>query len=449
MTVDTVHPDYNSAYKRWKLIRAIINNEAKHLIRTPDADDPVRSEQYKSDAILTNFTNLTKVGLTGLVFRQPPEIELPLEIDYLYDNINGGGINIYQFSQHLIGELLQLGRYGLLVDYHNDGQRAYIKPYNAEHIVNWKTKTVNGNCVLSLVVLKETVLKDSDDIFSQDMVVQYRALILTEENIYIQAIYDDNLNEVGMIIPADYNNKPFDKIPFIFVGSENNDWVVDYQPLYDLAVLNLGHYRNSADYEESVFICGQPYLVVNVGETSEEEFKEANPGGIKFGSRRALTLAAGGNASLLQANSNQLVAQAMNEKLAQAASIGARLIEAAGGRETAEAAKIRYGSQHSALYTLTSNASWAVEEALKLACLFMGANVEQVEYELNDQFYDETADPNLIAQEIMLLDRGVVSAEEIRANLKDAGVKLLDDTNLSALAEEINPLDGASDGIEE
>ena len=28
--------------------------------------------------------------------------------------------------------------------------------------------------------------------------------------------------------------------------------------MYDLAVLNIAHYRNSADYEESCFVTGQP-----------------------------------------------------------------------------------------------------------------------------------------------------------------------------------------------
>ncbi len=217
---------------------------------------------------------------------------------------------------------------------------------------------------------------------------------------------------------TDFNGKHLNRIPFIFLGSENNDPCVDYQPLYDLAIVNLGHYRNSADYEESIFICGQPYPVIDIAEQSKEDFDNANPGGVLYGSRKGLVLS-GGSASLLQANANQLVAQAMKEKLEQAAAIGARLISPSGGRETAEAAKIRYGSQHSALYTLTSNVSDAIEDALELICMFMGVHPESIEYYLNDEFYDEIADANLVAQQIMLLDKGIMTATEIR----DYGVR--------------------------
>lgn len=412
--VSTQHPEYRQAAPRWGLIRAIVNNRARDYIRTPDKDDPIRSKQYKDDAILTNFTALTLVGLTGLVFRKDLQVEIPEQITYAYENVTGTGLNIDQLAQFSVMEILQTGRLGYLIDYTNDGKVSHIKPYSAENIINWKTKTVNGNTVLSLVVLTEQIIDDSDDIFSQDSTIQYRVLLLDDANIYTQIIVNKDFETVSATIPTDFNGVPFGYIPFIFAGSENNDWDVDHEPLYDLAVVNLGHYRNSADYEESIFICGQPFPVVVVGEASQEEFMQANPAGFMFGSRKGLVLANGGNATLMQANPNQLVAQAMKEKLEQAAAIGARLISPAGGRETAEAAKIRYGSQHSALYTIVKNVEQSIEKALRIMCAFMGADPEMVEFELNEEFYEESADPNLIAQQLMMLDKGVMSAEEVR-----------------------------------
>lgn len=420
MPVNDTHPEYRQAEPRYKLIRAIINNEAQSYIRTPDINDPARSAQYKEDAILTNFTKLTCEGLTGLVFRKELELQLPAELQYLEKDATGAGINIYQFAQHSVYEVLQTGRYGYLVDYHNSGGKAYIKPYAAETIINWKAAEYNGVVQPWLIVLKEEKILDDDDIFCQESEEQYRVLLLVG-GVYSQLIYDKDLQNISTFTPTDFNGNPFPYIPFVFVGSENNDACVDSQPLYDLAILSLGHYRNSADYEESIFICGQPYLWVNVGEASSDDFKTANPSGVDYGSRKVLVLANGGSANLLQANPNQLVAQAMNEKLEQAAKIGARLIEASGGRETAEAAKIRYGSQHSALYTLTSNISWGIGKALEVVCQFMGANIKQVEFKLNDQFYDDMADANLLAQQIMLLDRGVISADDIRAYGRKTG----------------------------
>lgn len=441
MSVDTVHPDYEKAIDRYKLIRAIINNDAKNYIRAPEIEngcfESQRNIQYRDDAILTNFTALTADGLTGLVFRKEPKIKLPEKIRYLEDDVTGTGINIYQFSQQMVYETLQLGRYGLLVDYFNTGSRAYIKPYIAESIINWKTRSVDGVVKLSLAVLVESYLIDEDDIFSQAKAVQYRVIMLNEKNLYVQQIWreqtdSNNKKFWGPIVSydvVDYNNNRFNFLPLNFIGSVNNDWEVDKSPLYDLAVLNLGHYRNSADFEESIFLNGQPYLVIGKGENvSQEEFLEANPGGIAYGSRRALILNKS-DVQLLQANPNQLVAQAMKDKLEQAARVGARLVEAAGGRETAEAARIRYGSQHSVLYTLASNAEWAMKSALITLCMFMGADPLEIEFELNKEYFEDTADANLITTQIALMQNGVISKNDIRDYGRKTGFISSDRTN--------------------
>jgi len=428
MSVLTQHPDYTTATQRWHLIRSICNSHATEFIRTPDVNDPVRTSQYKESGVLTNFTNLTKVGLTGLVFRKDPMIVLPTQLDYLNNNLTGTGINIYQFSQHAIGELLEMGRYGFMVD-KDEGGKTFIRPYIAENIRNWKTKNINGECVLSLLVLQEYTFSE-ENMFSQDFVKRYRVLYLDEQNIYRQEVYsysdryalNDGYNITENYTPLDFNGKPLNRIQFVFAGSANNDWDIDQQPLYDLAQVNLAHYRCSCDQMEAVWLCGQPYLVINPGETTAEDFNAVNPSGVQFGSRKGLVLANGGSAQLLQSNPNQMVGEVMKELLIQAAAIGARLIAPAGGRETAEAAKIRYGSQHSSLYTLTSNYTWAIIKALEMVCVFEGADPAQIVFELNDEFYDEIADPNMAAQLIVWMQNGVISVEDLREYGRRTGI---------------------------
>lgn len=438
MPVDSTHPEYDKACKKWCLVRSVVDNNAQKWIRTVDMADPVRSEQYKQDAILTNFTRLTKIGLTGLVFRREATIDLPPQLQYLEDDATGYNFGLEQLAQQVIGEILTTGRYGLLVDYpteNNANNVARIKPYLAESIINWKYKEIGSEYKLSLLVLKECVDDTSDDGFEWVEKIQYRVLMLDKDNVYHQVIY----NELGEITdghtPVDYHGNPLNEIPFTFVGSENNDACMDSIPLYDLAVVNLGHYRNSADYEESIFVTGQPFIVINLGETNEDEFRQANPNGIRFGSRAGLTVGMGGSAQLLQANPNQLADTAMKRKEEQAAAIGARLIAPPGGRETAEAARIRFGSQNSALYTITKNVSLAFEMCLEFVALFMMEVPQDSEFELNDQFYEEDADPNLIAQEIMLLQAGAMTVEEVRTNLGKSGIELDDEAILPQPAQ--------------
>ena len=73
----------------------------------------------------------------------------------------------------------------------------------------------------------------------------------------------DGVNHLRTVTPLDAKGMPFNEILFQFVGAENNSPDIDFPPLYDLAELNIGHYRNSADYEETSFIAGQPTPVVS------------------------------------------------------------------------------------------------------------------------------------------------------------------------------------------
>ena len=448
MPVDTTHKEYNAMMPKWQLVRAIIDNNASKYIREIDKNDPKRTKQYREDAILTNFTRLTQDGLIGLVYRKPAKIEVPAELEYLVDDATGTGFGLEQASQAHMLELFKTGRIGLLADMCLDAGSdglARIKSYAAENIRMWKTRTVGSKTLPWLITLSETTEKvDPDDVFSCDEVVQYRVLFLNSNNEYEQHIYDEDQNLVSAIMPLDYNGKPFNEIPFMFVGSENNDPKCDPIPLFDLAMLNLGHYKNSADYEESIFITGQPTLFVSM-EMSEEEFKLMNPNGMKIGARGGHNLGPNGKAELVQANPNQLVAQAMKEKIEQAAYIGARLIAQAGGRETAEAARIRYGAQNSALYNMTHNESRAIEQMLWWLSVFMMETPAESEFELNDQYYEDSADPLLIAQEIMLMQNGVISKDDIRNNLRGVGVIPMDRSNedIEKEIDLVDPMIGA------
>lgn len=438
MSIDSKHPDYKAHIDRWSLVRSVVDNDASRFIRTVDANDTSRSNSYKEGAILTNFTSLTKEGLTGLVMRRDPSIEIPTSINYLKEDATGDGRGLAQLAKQSLGEVMTTGRAGYLVDYpRREGStsvrdteelKARILLYRAENIINWNIERVNGKAVIKFIVMYEPTLEQhEDDEFQWELKDKYRLLKLDDEGNYFQALYDEEFNVVDFVYPTDNRGNNLKEIPFTFVGAADNNEEIDKAPLYDLSVLNIGHYRNSADYEESVFVVGQPTIFVS-GSWGIEEFKEALPQGIKFGSRAGYFLGEGGNATLVQANPNQLADEAMKSKLKQAAYIGARLISEPGGRETAEAARLRFSSQNSALHTIVLNVDDALIKAMEFCIIFMGGNAGEIEFKLNRQFYDESADPQLIAQYMMMLDRKVMSVEEVRADLKQKNVLDVDKT---------------------
>ncbi len=441
MPVNAKRPDYDKWSKAWKLVRDVVMSDAKQYIKDIDVTDPERCKKYKDDAQFTNFTARTKAGLVGAVFRREPVIKLPDEIDYLLNDATGFRMPLKKLAQECVGEVLMTGRYGLLVDYPASDEnltqadideknlKARIYTYQAESIINWQEQMIDGMPILTLVVLKECYSELGEDGFEWVEKTQYRVLRLLDGE-YIQELYDgEKLEMLNMYVPRDASGNSWEYIPFVFIGSEDNDSDIDPLPLYDLAALNVGHLRNSADYEESVHIIGQPTLVIT-SELTMEQFKSANPNGVLIGSRKGINLGIGGKAEFLQASPNQLADEAMIRKEEQAVMVGARLIVKQLDRETATAAKMRHSGETSILETIANN----VEQSLELACAYIARfmsgsiyqdseeGIEEIDIELNNQFFDKDMDPNFILATIQLLTSRLVAPSDVRQQLRAYGV---------------------------
>jgi len=224
----------------------------------------------------------------------------------------------------------------------------------------------------------------------------------------------------------------------MFVGAKNNDSTIDDAPMSDIADVNLAHYRNSADFEESCFITGQPTLFITTS-LSVEEWKEANPAGISMGSRAGHNLGADGNATLLQADPNNLVSEAMSAKESQMVMIGARIIQDRGQNETAEAARIRFSSENSVLGDVVKNLSEGLRKCIEWCGLFMNAEQDAV-LEINSDFYDKTTDPQTIMAMIQLYDREAIAMPDLRASLRRSGMIERKDEEIEQDLGTVSPL---------
>jgi hypothetical protein len=324
---------------------------------------------------------------------------------------------------------METGRYGLLTDYpeapagltqaqvEERGLRATISTYPAESIVNWRFETVGTITMLTLVVLKELVDKPKDD-FEVEQVTYHRALALLD-GVYVQQLYDENDKPIGpMIVPTKSDGSTWSIIPFQFIGSQNNDPTPDKSVLLDLANVNVSHYRNSADYEESSFMVGQPTPVF-VG-LSKSWVDDVLKSGVMLGSRTAVLLPDGGSGSLMQADPNSMPEVGMQRKEQQMIMIGARIIQDSSGVETAEAAKIRFGGQNSKLAMLAGNWDEALTTAIKWAGEFQGTS-DEVLVETNKQYFDATLTPQEAIAGAQLLDRRVIAPSDLRGKLRKTG----------------------------
>lgn len=439
MPVNTAHPQYGLALERWRTTRdacdpeKIKDGQALYLPHLADhEDDPERYKAYLARAYYINVTGRTRDGLVGATFRRDPTATLPNQIAYMSENVDGAGMSLNQLGKGMVSDLLVTGRYGLLADFpEQDSQnpsreqtqslRAYIARYRAEDIINWRFMMIEGSLVLTLVVLTESENDDEADEFSHDTKLRYRVLRLSN-GVYSQQRYDESfqpLEDERVVLQAD--GSPWRRIPFHFAGSIDNQPSVDPSPLYDLAVVNIAQYRNIADYEENLHIHGQGTLFIstNIDFTT---YKEANPSGIRVGARTGHFLGANGKAELVQVEASSAGKEAIEDKADQMVAIGARLITTRSANQTAEAARINASGEHSVLSTLVGNVSEAIEAALEDACLFMGADPDELQYQLNRDFWEENANPQLVVALIQSADRGDIAQTDLRAYYRRTGL---------------------------
>jgi hypothetical protein len=209
--------------------------------------------------------------------------------------------------------------------------------------------------------------------------------------------------------------------------------------MFDLADLNTGHYRNSADYEESVFVLGQPTL--SISGLTEEWYKNVLKEKVLMGSRGGLPLNVGAKAELLQVAPNTMAREAMQDKERQAVALGAKLVESKDVARTAFEADLEKQSENSVLATIAQNVSDAIEWALKECCLYVGVDGTKIEFDLNTEFDLQKLTPEERRQTIQEWQAGALAWEEMRGSLRRAGIASLpDDEAKQLIADELAAL---------
>lgn len=443
-TVKTQHREYIANFDKWAKVRHAVSGDMAKFLRNVGANESdvvygaLRQKEYADGAIVYNFTKRTLAGMVGSVMRKDPEQAFPTAMDYLKDNADGSGVGLWQHAQDTLMEIDSVGRGGLLVDapesdvatmaQQNAGQlNPIIAFYTTENIINWKLKRVGSVNKFQMVVLREPFeYNDSPDEFTTLIGEQFRVLDIDENGNYRQRVYkfDNGGTPIDGVVTLNpkLNNVPKGEIPFTFVGASNNDSTVDDAPLLPLAELNIGHYRNSADNEENLFVVSQAMLVIAPSNTfSPEQWETANPNGVKFGARRGVNVGFQGDAKLIQAAATNALDNALTKKEQQAIQIGAQLITPT-QQITAESARLQRGADTSVMATIARNVSKAYEDCLKWVAQMMGLPDTGIEFKLNMEFFLQPMTAQDRAQWAADIQAGLLPQEAYWAAARKAGV---------------------------
>lgn len=453
--------EYTELEPRWNLVRDVLSGSKAIKERTTDYlprpnptdtsnENLQRYAQYLQRAVFYAATGRTHKGFVGQVFARDPVATIPDAMKAIKTDADGAGNSLDQTSKKALGFVLAYGRAGIFADFPKreaaaslaDVQAGKVRPilklFNPWQIYNWRTETIGEKTRLSLVVLRDSDVIN-DDGFAQDIDEFYRVLRL-RNGIYVYEIWywDEKANDFVLdgapVTPTDGAGKPWTEIPFQFIGAENNDPQPDLPPLYDMAEINIAHYRNSADYEESCYMVGQPTPVLTG--LTETWVNEILKGQVFLGSRAAIPLPVGATAALLQATPNSMVFEALQHKERQLVALGAKLVEQTSVQRTATEASMEEASTTSVLATIAINTGKAITQGLTWCGKFINivtsenedsAEGDKIAYELNTDFDIATLPAAEVSGVIAAWQANAITDEEMRDKLKRGGWAYLED----------------------
>lgn len=444
--------EYTESLARWQKNRAVrkgsdaVKELGDTLLPRPAAHDESdqnrsRFDQYLERAVFYPIASRTITGMAGLAMANPPTIDLPPELDGITECADGAGTSCAALTDEVITELLTVGRMGILSDHSSaiqteadTGLGPVLVPYRAEQIVSWFERTVDGRPVLEMILLEETT---SDLVDNEVSSTLQRRLLAIEDGVYVVRLFqkiDREWIQIGDdVVPTDGNGNRLDFIPWSWGGSERNDSRIDKATITDIADLNIAHYIDSADYQESVYLLGQP-MVAFAGLTQNwiDDFLKD----IYVGARQAILLPSGGTASIIQAQPNTLASEAMAKKETLMTMLGAMLITGSAGAKTAEQIKRENAATQSALETVIRNASDLIRSAIDKANIFTRSQADFT-FEMKPDLRVKTLDAQTVLAIVQAWQQGALPTADRNELFRSIGLVDPEKTD-DEIAEELS-----------
>lgn len=438
--ISHTHADFARRQIQWSRIRDAlegqdeIKDEGETYLKKPSAMTATEYVAYKERAQFFPVAERTLRGMSGLVFRNKTQFKLPSRLDELKEAATTDGHSLEIMAEQIVNETLSVGRYGLLVDFATEVADStavpYIATYTAENICDWTSSFINGKRQVTRIVLKDDF--DADDSTNSVAEQRLELLINVDGNYEVRKWTSATATSskagtvaafalTSTIVPT-VRGKPLKSIPFIFINPYDLRPEVEKPPMLDLVDVNVGHYRNSADYEHALYLTAQPTPWI-AGQLDAATRPTA------IGSGAIWYLPEGATAGMLEFQGAGIEAQrkAMEDKENRMAALGARMIHEGRNRnEASDTAKMRGRSEMSLLTNVVNMAEEGIEKALRIAAEWVGANPKEVEVHLNRDWVAVMMDSNTLNALVKAWQSGAISHQTLYDNLQRGEIASLD-----------------------
>ncbi len=425
MNTLSVNPQYTLNKEKWQLVRDCVNSEIESkakigsrygcntggYIIKPEGMSDSSYNAYCARAVFKNFVSQTLSVQKGAAFGKKytftsdNDNELPESLDYLVTNVDGCNNSLDDQLKSVAQDVFSVGRVGALVEYSGgsgslaDSNGAKIVIYTAESIQDWQD---DGK--LNYVKLCEKYSRLNPENYTRTDEERLIELMLDSDGLYIQKI-TDSANELPEIIePLNGDGNRLDYIPFIFIGADGNGTNVSRQPLYDLATINIAHYRGDADKRTNIHLFSVPTVSFDVNpDVGVDQFMKIN--GLVDVAGNPISPTIGGTAyvgckiDFAQASTDSFLLTCQDADVSDMIKLGAQVISE-GHAETAEAARIRKAAGTASLNDMVGNIQEAYIQLFKWCSMMnnSSAQADDFEFEMNMKFFDDRLSPQVLQQ---------------------------------------------------
>lgn len=390
MSVKTFHPAITAARRNeWQLMRDCMDGEnaikGRGEVYLPmpsgfagqDDGGVAMYNAYKGRAQFPELLAPSVGAMVGIIHGRELKIEMPGEMDFLWENADGDNLPLEAFHRRITRELLVIGGYCILTDAPTDGGDPYLVGLRRDKLINWDT---------DFWVLDETSNIRKGFIWEQ--LERYRVLQIDGGFFAAQIYSGETLQEEDIEVYGRGGNK-LPRIPFAVANAMDLSPTIEAPPLIGVANAAKAIYQLSADYRHQLYMSGQETLVAIDGEA---------PDMVGAGAVHQMNSGANNQADLKYVSPSCIgidahkIAMADNREAAVMA--GARLFEqTAQGAESGEAKRLRYASETATLVSIAQSSSMLLERALKNAAMIMGLPEDNITVEAPTDLMDRTMSP--------------------------------------------------------
>lgn len=454
MPVNTPHPDHEHWHEDWRTCRdafkgqRAVKRASQRYLKRLTGQTNSEYEAYKHRALFYSITSKSVSGLVGMATARPAVRRYPEAMAPYFDD--NSGTQFYEAFSSIVGELLLMGRYGLLVDRSVTDGLPSLHGYKTEDILNWQ-ETRDGQPYM--VVLREMVpnVNETDE-FVRINQEQYRVLRLAPKDsilssaqlmqgllsdfsdlpivnkigsnfIYTVTTYDSKMQLINTVVPSN-RGRPMNRIPFYCGNPMGVTMHPMKPPMLDVADINISHYQTSADLEHGRHFTGLPTAVVTGVAAGTV---------LKIGSTTAWVLPdTSADAKYLEFTGQGLktLENAMQEKQGQMAALSSRLMDnSANGSEAADAIRLRYMSESASLSSIVRTAEAILNLCYKTIAAMEELNPDDVQIQLEKEFHNVKMAPSEVVKLTESYLTGGMSVETYVYNLRRGDLLSVDRTD--------------------